>query len=136
MQQQLPVTRSFFGGEVRTPFDYGCVEMTESNGKLYVVTGHEGYVDPSVGQGHQGFPYGRDRPGNHERKDRFLRSVAFFAQYIKSQGSYLYVLEQSEGSRCTKLSRYDSTTLACTTIELLPYGGSRTSVGTGLLRKR
>ena len=44
-----------FGGEVRTPFDYGCVEMTESNGKLYVVTGHEGYVDPSVGQGHQGF---------------------------------------------------------------------------------
>ena len=51
-----------------------------------------------------------------------------FAQYIKSQGSYLYVLEQSEGSRCTKLSRYDSTTLACTTIELLPYGGSHTSV--------
>lgn len=29
--------------------------MTESNGKLYVVTGHEGYVDSSVGQGHQGF---------------------------------------------------------------------------------
>ena len=40
----------------------------------------------------------------------------------------LYVLEQSEGSRCTKLSRYDSTTLDEKTIELLPYGGSRTSV--------
>ena len=51
-----------------------------------------------------------------------------FAQYIKSQSSYLYVLEQSEGSRCTKLSRYDSTTLDEKTIELLPYGGSRTSV--------
>ena len=44
-----------FGGEVRYPFDYGCVEMTETNGTLYIVTGHEGYVDESVGQGHQGF---------------------------------------------------------------------------------
>ena len=29
--------------------------MTETNGTLYIVTGHEGYVDESVGQGHQGF---------------------------------------------------------------------------------
>ena len=29
--------------------------MTETNGTLYIVTGHEGYVDKSVGQGHQGF---------------------------------------------------------------------------------
>ena len=41
-----------FGGEVRYPFDYGYVEMTETNGTLYIVTAHEGYVDPSVGQGH------------------------------------------------------------------------------------
>ena len=34
--------------KVRYPFDAGCVEMTEVNGKLYIVTGHEGYVDPSV----------------------------------------------------------------------------------------
>ena len=40
--------------EIRYPFDYGCVSMTESDGKLYVATGREGYVDPSVGQGHQG----------------------------------------------------------------------------------
>lgn len=40
----------------------------------------------------------------------------------------MYVLEQSEGSRCTKLSRYDRDTLEETTIELFPYGGSRTSV--------
>ncbi len=37
-----------FGGEVRYPFDAGCVEMTEANEKLYIVTGHEGYVDASV----------------------------------------------------------------------------------------
>lgn len=51
-----------------------------------------------------------------------------FAQYIKSKDNYMYVLEQSEGSRCTKLSRYDRDTLEETTIELFPYGGSRTSV--------
>ena len=117
-----------FGGEVRTPFDYGCVEMTESNGKLYVVTGHEGYVDPSVGQGHQGFLMVEIDQATMKGKIVSCDLWHSFAQYIKSQGSYLYVLEQSEGSRCTILSRYDSTTLACTTIELLPYGGSHTSV--------
>lgn len=117
-----------FGGEVRTPFDYGCVEMTESNGKLYVVTGHEGYVDPSVGQGHQGFLMAEIDQATMKGKIVSCDLWHSFAQYIKSHGSYLYVLEQSEGSRCTKLSRYDSNTLDCTTIELLPYGGSRTSV--------
>ena len=28
--------------------------MAELNGILYIATGHEGYVDASVGQGHQG----------------------------------------------------------------------------------
>lgn len=37
-----------FGEEIRYPFDAGCVEMTEVNGKLYIVTGHEGYVDDAV----------------------------------------------------------------------------------------
>lgn len=117
-----------FGGEVRTPFDYGCVEMTESNGKLYVVTGHEGYVDSSVGRGHQGFLMAEIDQATMKGKIVSCDLWHSFAQYIKSHGSYLYVLEQSEGSRCTKLSRYDSNTLDCTTIELLPYGGSRTSV--------
>ena len=117
-----------FGGEVRTPFDYGCVEMTESNGRLYVVTGHEGYVDSSVGRGHQGFLMAEIDQATMKGKIVSCDLWHSFAQYIKSHGSYLYVLEQSEGSRCTKLSRYDSNTLDCTTIELLPYGGSRTSV--------
>ena len=52
-------------------FDYGCVEMTETNGTLYIVTGHEGYVDESVGQGHQGFlMIAVDQ--FHDRKDRKL----------------------------------------------------------------
>ena len=117
-----------FGGEVRYPFDYGCVEMTETNGTLYIVTAHEGYVDPSVGQGHQGFLM--IAVDQASMTGKIVRSDLWhsFAQYIKSNSSYLYVLEQSEGSRRTQLSRYDSTTLEKKTIELLSYGGSRTSV--------
>ena len=88
-----------FGGEVRTPFNYGCVEMTESNGKLYVVTGHEGYVDSSVGQGHQGFLMAEIDQATMKGKIVSCDLWHSFAQYIKSHGSYLYVLEQSEGSR-------------------------------------
>ena len=117
-----------FGGEVRYPFDYGCVEMTETNGTLYIVTGHEGYVDESVGQGHQGFLMIAVDQASMTGKIVSCDLWHSFAQYIKSQSSYLYVLEQSEGSRCTQLSRYDSSTLDKKTIELLPYGGSRTSV--------
>nr|WP_295277770.1 leucine-rich repeat domain-containing protein [uncultured Blautia sp.] len=117
-----------FGGEVRYPFDYGCVEMSESNGKLYVVTGHEGYVDASVGQGHQGFLMIEVEQSSMTGKIVSCDLWHSFAQYIKSKDNYMYVLEQSEGSRCTKLSRYDRDTLDRTTIELFPYGGSRTSV--------
>ena len=102
--------------------------MTETNGTLYIVTGHEGYVDESVGQGHQGFLMIAVDQASMTGKIVSCDLWHSFAQYIKSQSSYLYVLEQSEGSRCTKLSRYDSTTLDEKTIELLPYGGSRTSV--------
>ena len=44
-----------FGHQTRYPFRYGNVSMDESNGILYLVTGHEGYFDERVGQGHQGF---------------------------------------------------------------------------------
>ena len=50
-----------------------------------------------------------------------------FAQYIKSSDSYLYVLEQSEGSRYTKLSRYDTDTMEKTSIPVFKYGGSKDS---------
>ena len=117
-----------FGGEVRYPFDYGCVEMSENNGKLYIVTGHQGYVDESVGQGHQGFLMIQIDQSSMTGKIVSCDLWHSFAQYIKSKDNYMYVLEQSEGSRCTKLSRYERDTLEKTTIELFPYGGSRTSV--------
>lgn len=116
-----------FGGEVRYPFDYGCVEMSENNGKLYIVTAHEGYVDASVGQGHQGFLMIEVDPASMTGKIVSCDLWHSFAQYIKSKDNYLYVLEQSEGSRRTQLSRYNADTLERNTIEILPYGGSRTS---------
>ncbi len=116
-----------FGGQVRYPFDYGCVEMTEWNGTLYVVTGHEGYVDPAYNQGHQGFLMiavnESDMTGKIVKSDLWHS----FAQYIETDGSNLYVLEQSEGSRCTTLSKIQPDTLSTTSISVLDYGGSRTS---------
>ena len=118
---------SLFGGEVRYPFDYGCVEMCEYNGTLYIVTGHEGYVDDSLGQGHQGFLM--IAVDESTMTGKIVKSDLWhsFAQYIEYKESYLYVLEQSEGSRCTMLSKYDEETLNGESISVLDYGGSRTS---------
>lgn len=116
-----------FGGEVRYPFDYGCVEMTERNGILYIVTGHEGYVDPAYNQGHQGFLMIAvdEATMNGEIVDCDLWHS--FAQYIECKDSNLYVLEQSEGSRYTKLSKYNADTLDSSSIPVLEYGGVQTS---------
>ena len=70
--------------------------MTETNGTLYIVTGHEGYVDESVGQGHQGFLMIAVDQASMTGKIVSCDLWHSFAQYIKSQSSYLYVLEQSE----------------------------------------
>ncbi len=50
-----------------------------------------------------------------------------FAQYIACKDTNLYVLEQSEGSRYTKLSRYNAENLEETSLAVLEYGGSRSS---------
>ena len=116
-----------FGGEVRYPFDYGCVEMKEHNGNLYIVTGHEGYVDSSVGQGHQGFLM--IKVNQSSMTGEIVKSDLWhsFAQYIDYKDSNLYVLEQSEGSRYTKLSKYNEKDLKSNSIPVLKYGGDRTS---------
>lgn len=118
---------SLFGAEVRFPFDYGCVEMTEYNGTLYIVTGHQGYVDPMFGQGHQGFlMIAVDEAfmtGNIVDCDLWHS----FAQYIARKDSNLYVLEQSEGSRYTQLSKYDAESLEKESMPVLQYGGSADS---------
>lgn len=119
---------SLFGGEVRYPFDYGCVEMCEYNGTLYIVTGHEGYVDSSIGQGHQGFLMIAVDEASMTGKIVDCDLWHSFAQYINCKGSDLYVLEQSEGSRYTKLSKYNAKDLKGTSISVLDYGGGRDSV--------
>lgn len=116
-----------FGGQVRYPFDYGCVEVTESNGKLYIVTGHEGYVDDAYRQGHQGFLMITIDESTMSGGITDADLWHSFAQYIVSRDSELYVLEQSEGSRYTSLSRYNTETMQRETIPVLKYGGSRDS---------
>lgn len=116
-----------FGGEVRYPFDYGCVEMTECGGTLYIVTGHEGYVDPGYNQGHQGFLMIAVDKASMTGSIVDCDLWHSFAQYIACKNSELYVLEQSEGSRYTKLSKYNTGDLESTSLPVLEYGGSRTS---------
>lgn len=117
-----------FGGDVRYPFDNGCVEFAERNGTLFIVTGHEGYVDASVGQGHQGFLMFAVDTASMTGKIVASDLWHSFAQYIKCKDSSLYVLEQSEGSRCTTLSKYNAETLESQRLSVLNYGGSRDSV--------
>jgi len=116
-----------FGGDVRYPFDYGCVEMTEHNGTLYIVTGHEGYVDSSVGRGHQGFLMIAVNQSAMTGSIVDCDLWHSFAQYIETDNEHLYVLEQSEGSRYTQLSKYNMTDYDAQSIPVLKYGGSRTS---------
>ena len=122
-----------FGAQVRIPFDYGCVEMTEVNGKLFIVTGHEGYVDPTYNQGHQGFLMievdETAMTGSIVKSDLWHS----FAQYIQNDGNDLYVLEQSEGSRYTKLRKFDAANInpdyfsSVPSLNVFQYGGDHTS---------
>ena len=118
---------SMFGGEVRYPFDVGNVEMIEVDNKLYVVTGHEGYVDSSVGQGHQGFLMIEIDKNTLTGKIIKADLSHSFSQYIDQKDSNIYVLELSEGGRCTKLSKYNKSNLSKTSIPIFNYGGTRTS---------
>ncbi|MGN0613698.1 MAG: leucine-rich repeat protein [Porcipelethomonas sp.] len=119
-----------WGAEVRYPFDYGCVQAAEYNGYLYIVTGHEGYVDEAYNQGHQGFLMMAVNEATMEGEIIDADLWHSFAQYIENNGPDMYVLEQSEGSRYTKLSKYtaDSGSVSAdASIPVLRYGGSRTS---------
>lgn len=112
-----------YGGEVRYPFDCGCVEMTEYNKTLYIVTGHEGYVDPNYNQGHQGFLMIAVDENTMTGSIVDCDLWHSFAQYIDCRDSNMYVLEQSEGSRYTKLSEYNMNNSAVMSIPVLKYGG-------------
>ncbi|MDE6142245.1 MAG: Ig-like domain-containing protein, partial [Bacilli bacterium] len=118
---------SAFAHEIRYPFDYGSTEMVEVDGKLYIATGHEGYVDDAVGQGHQGMLL--IEVNENTLQGRLVDADLWhsFAQYIDYKGDNLYLLEQSEGSRATYLTKYDKTDFKGVGVPVLEYGGSRTS---------
>ena len=120
--------------EIRYPFDYGCVNMTEVDGKLYVITGREGYVDPQFGQGHQGMMLIRMDEKTFKTEIVYGDFWHSFAQYIDHKGTDVFLYELSEGSRATYLSRFDAnstdTDYFNALVDRFPvfeYGGSRTS---------
>ena len=120
---------NLFGGDVGYPFHYGCADMTEHDGTLYLVTGHRGYVDPMYNQGHQGFLMVAVDEENMTGEIVDCDLWHSFAQYVENLNDDMYVLEQSEGSRCTKISKYSTQNPASPSkvISVLDYGGSHTS---------
>ena len=118
---------NYYANKIRYPFNVGCVEMTEVDGKLYIVTGHTGYIDEAVGQGHQGFLMLEVDESALTGKIVSSDLWHSFAQYIDYKDSKLYVLEQSEGSGYTKLTQYDKTNFRKTAVPVLRYGGDRSS---------
>lgn len=113
---------------IRYPFDVGCVEMTEVDGKLYIVTGHTGYIDTTIGQGHQGFLMLEVDETKLEGRIIDADLWHSFFQYIDYKDSNFYVAEQSEGSRYAKITRYSKINFKETAIPVLEYGGGRDSV--------
>ena len=118
---------NLFGGEVRTPFNHGCVEMAEYNGMLYIATGHEGYVDPAYNQGHQGLLVIAVNEASMTGQIVVSDLWHSFAQYIKATPNGLYLLEQSDGDRGTTLTKIDYNTYKSNQIYAYRYGGSHTS---------
>ena len=119
---------SAFAHQIRYPFDSFSCEMDEYNGKLYVVTAHEGYVDSDYNQGHTGFLMLEIDEKTMTGKIVDADLWHSFAQYIEHDGSDLYILEQSEGSRYVKLSKGSaSNPKRSTSIPVFRYGGVQTS---------
>ena len=113
------------GGGVRLPFHWGSVQMTEKNSTLYVVTGHEGYLRGD-GTGQQGLLMIAVNESNMTGNIVMADLSHSFAQYIKTEGNDLFLLEQSEGNRCVSLKKitpslgYNNYVSAT----VFPYGGS------------
>ncbi len=128
------------------PFDLDELDLTEVNGHLILATAHQAFTDPAVGQGHTGLYLASFR-----ESDMKARLIAYnlwhsFVQFVRYDGNYLYLLQQSEGSRRTALTRYNQKFLERMdrpygekkryfaedekpeSFTILQYGGERTSV--------
>ena len=119
---------SAFAHEVRYPFEAGNMNIAEYGGMLYLVTGHEGYVDESVGQGHQGFLMYKINESTMKGEIVDADLYHSFSQHIaiKDQNN-IYTVELSEGSRCAKLTKRSVNDYNGDAISVLDYGGKRTS---------
>ena len=114
--------------EIRCPFDYGCVNMTEQNGILYVFTSREGYIDEMYGRGHQGMMLISLNEKTMETKIVEANFNHSFTQFIDSDEKWLYLYEESDGERATILSRLQPESAGSyKIIPVLHYGGQRTS---------
>ena len=120
--------------EIREPFLYSCVNMCEVNGKLYVVTGREGYVDENYGMGHQGMMLIRMDEDTYNTEIVYGDFFHSFSQYLVHNGTDLYVGELSEGGLCTTVSKFDTNSTGTDyfnafseVASVLNYGGEHTS---------
>ncbi|MBO4460094.1 MAG: S-layer homology domain-containing protein [Clostridiales bacterium] len=124
-----------FGEQIRYPFHHGTTELAECNGELFLVTGHQGYVDPQFNMGHQGFLMFsiviKDMSWDILAADLWH---SFTQHIVVDENNDTYVLEESEGSRCTTLGKvvdspdkYYRGTRTLSRIRVFDYGGKRTS---------
>ena len=100
------------GGETRFPFDASNLTINEYNGMLYIATGHEGYIDTSLGQGHQGLLMIAVDEATMTGKIVCGDFGHSFTQYLSCDDSGIYLLEESEGSRCATLKKFNTTAFA------------------------
>ena len=94
--------------EIRTPYFGSGANMKEINGKLYLVTSREGYVDPNYGMGHQGMMLIRMDEETFETEVAYGDFLHSFTQQVDNIGKDLIICERSDGYRCTMLSRFDT----------------------------
>ena len=110
-------------------FNWGGFDTAEVNGKLYIATAHHGYKDPSIGRSHTGLFMvcldTKTMKAVEARTDQFHSFDQHFAVLDKDN---IFLLEDSEGGRCTKVSRFKEAKPAYgLEYTVLEYGGQRTS---------
>ena len=119
----------WFEEKIITPFSPPYCAMDEINGKLYLATGHIGYIDPEIGRGHQGLLM-------FEIDEAEMTGKIITADLYHSMSQHLsikdedniFLLEESEGAECTRISCFSQSDISRSHIlDVLQYGGQRTS---------
>lgn len=121
---------SEFAHEVSSPMHAAGVSMTECGGTLYIAMGHVGYVDQSIGQGHQGLLLMAVDLATMKGRIADADLWHSFGQRLAAKdGNTVFLAEESEGSRASVISKMTpGDEENAEKFALLGYGGSRTSV--------